>query len=428
MVRSIFRFCSAMAGCALGLGGGAGSASAQLAAGNPDVQMFIEQTVCFGDPTGLFLERCAETENNGTFANISTDSESSLNPSQTGISASNALAIAQALATDTEKRLKSLRAGEGDDKGEPSDTIASFGPWSVFTTIEGEWFDQSRRAFDNERGFDGDRVRGSVGADRRIGRTGHIGAMISYETYKLTFDREPAAMGFIPLANAGSHRAETISGTAFATFELGGGGWIDVSAGYGTSDNDFRRNAIFQPSTRRTAVNVNTRGSADGDQIFASIGAGYDFSHGSWSVGPYLRGRYVRSEIDAYAETDIGPLSGLAIEVPQQKATSLAAILGLRSTYAIGTRWGVIVPQARAEYEHEFEDDARTTSVQFVLDPRNVGLPVTSDAPDRDHFNVGAGLLFVLPHGISPFIDYEALLGYAGFDRHRVAAGLRIEF
>ena len=31
------------------------------------------------------------------------------------------------------------------------------------------------------------------------------------------------------------------------------------------------------------------------------------------------------------------------------------------------------------------------------------------------------------PNGIMPFIDYEALLGYSNFDRHRVTAGIRFE-
>jgi uncharacterized protein YhjY with autotransporter beta-barrel domain len=119
--------------------------------------------------------------------------------------------------------------------------------------------------------------------------------------------------------------------------------------------------------------------------------------------------------------------TGLAMNVGKQKATSLAGIIGVRSSYAIGASWGVVVPQLRLEYEHEFEDDPRTTLTSFVLDPNNLQLPIVNDAPDRNYFNAGFGLLFVLPNGVMPYIDYEALVGYSGFDRHRVTAGIRFE-
>ena len=105
-----------------------------------------------------------------------------------------------------------------------------------------------------------------------------------------------------------------------------------------------------------------------------------------------------------------------------------AARQGARASYAISNSWGVLVPQARFEYEHEFEDDARATITALNLDPARNSFIVFNDAPDRDSFNIGAGLLFVLPNGWSPFIDYEGQVGYRDASRHRVTAGLRVEF
>lgn len=412
--------------------GGMGSPALAQSAGNADYQTFFGNTVC-NMPSGLFLDRCGETFDPSKpdgdpdqYANISGDSESSLNPSQTSVAASNALAKAQALAAETEKRLEGLRDEDNGKPGAGSDKIAGFGPWSVFANFQGEWFDQSRPAYSNERGYDGDRYGGTIGADYRIGTTSHVGLMLAYEKYSMTFDQELPGVNFVPQDNAGGTKSKTFTATVFASFSLSDSAWLDASAGLGWSDNDFRRNAVFQPSTRTLSREVRAAGSADGKQAFASIGVGYDYADGPLSIGPYVRGRYTHSEVDAYSETDLNN-TGLAMNVGKQKATSLAGILGVRSSYAIGASWGVVVPQIRLEYEHEFEDDPRTTLTSFVLDPNNLQFPIVNDAPDRNYFNAGIGLLFVLPNGVMPYIDYEALLGYSNFDRHRVTAGIRFE-
>lgn len=402
-------------------------------AGNSDYQAFFKQSVCgiggSGRPPSQPLgQRCFDTlEPNGTVANISSDSQSSLNPSQVSVSASSALPRARAQSEDAEKRLRRTRGDE--DAQEAGDEIASFGPVSLFANVEFEWFDQTRPAFANERGFDGDRVRGTFGFDYRLQGNAVIGAMAHFEDYKSVFDAEPAGVGFVPFENAGSARAKTWSMTVFGTVPLSEQAWLDGAAGLGWGDNRFRRNAVFQPSTRDPARTrpVRTAGKADGKQAFASLGIGYDASSGALSYGPYLRARYVRSTIDAYVEEDLSGTS-LNMRIGKQKATSLTTVAGGRLSYAISTSWGVILPEARIEYEHEFKDDPRTLIASFANDPGNIPLSVTSDRPDRNYFNAGAGLVFVLPDGIMPFVNYEGLFGYRQFDRHRLTLGLRLEF
>ena len=51
-----------------------------------------------------------------------------------------------------------------------------------------------------------------------------------------------------------------------------------------------------------------------------------------------------------------------------------------------------------------------------------------NDPPDRNYFNLGAGIVLVLPHGISPFVNYRSLVGYKDQSSHTVTAGLRVEF
>ncbi len=400
---------------------GAARAQAQTPPpGNAAYQAFFTAACANASPQLAAL--CASGPN----TNISTDSEPSLNPNQTAVAGSNALARAQALAATTEQRLEALR---DDAAGKPGSTARSaFNGVGVFASLQGEDFNQDRAQFANERGFDGRAYRFSAGVDRRLASGAVIGLSLSYGNYSSDFDPNRAGNAFIPLPDAGGVDVEDLTLTGYAGLTLSPGVWLDASAGIGFSDYDFRRNAIFQASTRNIPqTNILARGSADGRQYHAALGLGYDAAFGANSLGAYVRGRVVHTRIDSYAERDPAN-TGLALNIGASRGTSVVSIVGVRASRAISASWGVVVPQARFEYEHEFDDDPRPTATRLQADRGNTTFLVTNDAPDRDAFNAGVGLLFVLPNGWMPYVDYEALIGYRDFDRYRLTAGLRVEF
>jgi hypothetical protein len=53
---------------------------------------------------------------------------------------------------------------------------------------------------------------------------------------------------------------------------------------------------------------------------------------------------------------------------------------------------------------------------------------VRTDTPDRNAWNLGAGVLVILPNGWMPYLDFEVLEGYSDLRRERISAGLRVEF
>ena len=85
---------------------------------------------------------------------------------------------------------------------------------------------------------------------------------------------------------------------------------------------------------------------------------------------------------------------------------------------------GVIVPQASAEYVHEFLNDRRTID---AVGAGGVPVSFVTDPPDRDYFNIGGGVVFVLPDGISPFLSYSAQVANRFEELHTVTAGVRFE-
>jgi outer membrane autotransporter protein len=407
------RIAHAMAATGLAWLAGAGAAQAQ--AGNPAYQSYF-LSACVG-ATGPLATLCAASRG----GQLSGDSESSLNPNQTSVTGSTALARAQSLATVTERRLEGIR----DD--EASGAAARDGAFSLFGNVQGEWSDQDRAAFANERGFDADTTRITVGLDYRLSPAATFGASLSFGDYSSDFDGNLPGNAFAPQADAGGMDSEDITITLFGTFALSPQVYLDATAGLGFADYDLSRNATFQESNRLIPqTNVRATASPDGREYFGSLGIGYDAEMEGLSLGPYARLRTTKSRIDGYAEADGG--TGLGLRVSKSRNTSLVSILGLRASYAVSQSWGVIVPQARAEFEHEFDDDPRSTATSLLLDPARNAFRVTNDRPDRNSFNLGAGLLFVLPNGWMPYVDYEGLVGYRDSSRHRITAGLRVEF
>lgn len=403
---------SAVAGGAiLGLAGGAAHAQS---AGNAPYQAYFLQACA--SPTAQLAALCAASRG----GQISGDSESSLNPNQTAVSGSTALARAQSLAEATERRLEGLRDQDDEAKAE--------GGFSLFANVQGEWSDQDRGPYDNERGFDADAWRVTVGGDWRLSPTATVGVAVTYSDYSSDFDANRPGNAFTPQADAGGVDTEDVTVMVFGAVALSDSVWLDGSAGVGFADHKLRRNATFQESNRIIPqTNLSAVGSPDGREYHLAAGIGYDSQMGALSLGPYARVRYIRSKIDSYTERDLTG-AGLALSVSRARNTSFTSILGVRASYAASFSGGVVVPQVRAEFEHEFDDDVRTTTTSLVLDPARNAFRVTSDTPDRNAFNVGAGLLFVLPNGWAPFVDYEGQLGYRDASRHRVTAGLRVEF
>jgi outer membrane autotransporter protein len=95
---------------------------------------------------------------------------------------------------------------------------------------------------------------------------------------------------------------------------------------------------------------------------------------------------------------------------------------------AISTRFGVLVPQATAEWVHEFENDQRSVGFTFNDSLTRPRFLFQTDPPDRNFFNVGLGTVLVLPGGWSTFVNVRELLGYSGRTATSVTVGLRASF
>jgi uncharacterized protein YhjY with autotransporter beta-barrel domain len=153
-----------------------------------------------------------------------------------------------------------------------------------------------------------------------------------------------------------------------------------------------------------------------------------DFHRDAFAFGPTLELDYKQVAVNGFTES--GP-SGLDLAFGGMTSNSLLAKVGGFASYAIKTSFGVILPQVRARYLHEFLNDARTQSVEFAADTLpgadQRAFNIYTAQPDRNYLDWRASVLFQFPHGIAGFIDYGSAAGLQNISTHELNIGLRIE-
>lgn len=285
----------------------------------------------------------------------------------------------------------------------------------------------------NESGFEFTSAGVTVGADYRLTDNFILGVALNYQATDhdlddtLTINQQ--TLSSVP---GGGIDTQIFNVSLYGTFYIQKF-YIDSIITLGWSDYDIRRIIRYdnQHNGAGETVPVDQVATAntDGNQFSFSFGLGYDFTLGGLTVGPYARINYLIVNIDGYRESidNTDPGFGWALAFRDQDADSLLSVIGAQASYAISTGFGVILPQVRFEWNHEFANDRRTITANFVADPERQPIRFTTDAPDRNFLVLGAGLAVTLPHGWSAFGDYEALLALEDFSRHAFTVGVRKE-
>jgi len=275
-----------------------------------------------------------------------------------------------------------------------------------------------------EPGFDLESWGVLVGLDYRLGDHLVIGAALGYAETDADFDQ-----------SGGDFQVDGVNVLAYGLYQVGGF-YLDGTLSLGWNDYDTRRRLSISSSI----INMNdtVRADFEGRQNGFSVGGGYDYAPGGWSLGPYARYDFLRTRIDQYAEktgrtaaevaSDPQPIDSAPLAVGDQEIISSTAALGARVSYAWSTPFGVVLPQIRGEWIHEFDNQSREVAASFIADAGNNTFIITTDDPDEDYFNLGAGLSAVFPHGIGAFVYYETPIALAEVTAHYLTAGVRYEF
>ena len=293
-----------------------------------------------------------------------------------------------------------------------------FGPWGLF--INGTITVGEKDETTNEAGFDFDTQGITVGLDYRLSDNAVLGGAFGYVNTDTELN-----------ANGGGLDGSGYSLTLYGTYYQSDNFYLDGSFSYGWNDYEQDRNVRYTLASNDTAVDQTLLADYDGEQLSFSLGGGYEFNKGAFSFGPVGQLQYINADVDGYQERAADPSasgSGWTVELEDQEYESLTLSLGGQTSYAMSQSWGVLVPQARFDWVHEFDDDNRLVSGRFLGDPSRTRFTLPTDESDSDYFNLGVGVSAIFSEGKSAFFYYQTTVGFEDLEHHNFSGGLRWEF
>jgi hypothetical protein len=159
--------------------------------------------------------------------------------------------------------------------------------------------------------------------------------------------------------------------------------------------------------------------------------------------------------VDGYTEqariSDTGADGGMNLRVDDYDIDSKRTIAGIQVSRNYSTNFGVLVPSARFDWYHEFEDAGQTVDAKYALEDdlaAEVGGPFSSgigfgsdgtanclscfriltDDPEADYFVLGIALAARFKNGLQGFIGWDGLLGYDDLTSNSFTLGIRGAF
>jgi uncharacterized protein YhjY with autotransporter beta-barrel domain len=269
----------------------------------------------------------------------------------------------------------------------------------------------------------------TAGVDYRLTNHLIVGLALGHSSGSATFSD-----------GSGRLDSKSNSGSLYATYYQEAF-YVDMMGTFGHISYDAARSTAFSINSNTQSLPSNcsggdcsviTTGSTGARQTAFNTNVGYSFNQGAFTYGPDVAINYTRVKVNAFEESD-PYASGLSLSFGEDTGESLLAKAGGHVSYAIKLPFGVLLPEARAHYIHEFKNDQRALSVHFSSDPfaDTATGPVSNfvvftDAPDRGYFDWAAGASAQFAFGISAFIDYNSIV--SSYQRvHEFALGLRFE-
>jgi outer membrane autotransporter protein len=323
--------------------------------------------------------------------------------------------------TPVERRLRALRGDEEEAGGAQAAARLDSGV-SVFFSADFGDRDREQTAF--EDGYGSDLWAVTAGADYPFSESVVGGLAFNYTSWNGDYD------------TGGGFESNAYGLIGYASIRPADRFFVDAMLGYAWKDfsEDRRRfytreivNAGLVPGQAETQVFGGRVDSDRDDGVFSGrVLVGYDHPLQGFTVGPRLALDFAYTDMDGYSEKGT---TGLELKYASDSRTSVKSRLGLYGSSAISTGFGVVVPHASADWVHEFADDRRAVSAQFVQDLRSnpTRFSFDTDKPDRNAYELAAGAVLVLPHGVQAFANVRWLTGDEYYDSVVGVLGVRID-
>jgi uncharacterized protein YhjY with autotransporter beta-barrel domain len=244
---------------------------------------------------------------------------------------------------------------------------------------------------DGDDGYKFDTTGLSAGIDYRFNRNLAVGVGMGY-------GRDVSDIG----DNGSRSTGKAYTTAIYASYHPGQNFFIDGLAGYQWLSFDSQRYL--------TSGGGFADGERDGGQWFASVSAGSKFQVEQFQISPYARLDVARATLDEFTENG-DPSS--ALHYGEQDISTTTGNLGLTLNYKVPISFGVISPQVRLEYQHDFQGDSAITMNYADM----FGGPIyhtSIDGLGKDRFMLGLGVNVQTVQDFALRLEYRGLFGSDG--------------
>ena len=366
-----------------------------------------------------------------------------LSPQRYQIFGDIALADANFLALNVDERLNNLRDGSEsiDTSAVGGDTAFNGGGESIAGWTKNDGKDAKDHKTELEppkekrwgffasgdvvlENFDGDKDLSSskftssglvLGLDGRINEDWVVGALFDYQYTSATMD------------NLGSKANVASYGGGLYSGYHNGGYFANGLAAFSRNDYDTSR-AVIIPTVGGIVPGIARFAGANthGNQFDLNVDGGYDFNVcPNVTAGPIAGLQYVHLGVDDFSELGAGAAD---LAVSNADVNSLRSRLGGRIEYRKQIAKEVaFAAETRAEWQHEFLNDSRAISADFIGSGLG-GFAVQTTAPQRDAAVLGAGLNVTVRNRMTIFTDYDVQVGQSSWFEQSIRAGLKFSF
>ena len=279
----------------------------------------------------------------------------------------------------------------------------------------------SRDLTSRENGFSFNNTGVVGGADYRLTPQLAVGAAFTYTHSDTDFDTSSLS------PSGQSIRSDLYQGTIYATYSVTDSLFVNGNVMFGGGTTDSRRHIVI-PSNNPAVPGVDSfaTGSFGVDSDSVNVGVGYTLPLGWVTLTPTARFQYLRTSSDGFTETGAG---GVDLTYGGSGHHSVLSFIGGQAQTAIPTRFGVLYPNARFEWAHQYNNGNSAVSVAYSNDPLLLSsFVLPADNPSKDYFDLGVGLAMQLSPTQSAFVNYDAILGLNHTSYNSFIAGLRFVF
>ena len=270
--------------------------------------------------------------------------------------------------------------------------------WGAFLSGTGEWVKVGDT--ENARGYDLQTGGFTLGMDYKFTPNLAIGVSAGY-----------AGTG-VDLANNGR---VFVNGGNFGIYGTYYTGEFYTDAAVNGGYNSYQ--------THRSALQGTARGNADGGELNALFGTGYDFKKGALTFGPTATFNYTNVRLNQFTES--GSLAPL--DIHGENGESLRSAVGVKASYEWKMGKVTIKPEVRAAWQHEFGDTTYSLDSSFANGAGNV---FTTSGPKigRDSLLVSPGFAVQFNERVSAYVYYDGELARTNYQSNSVTGGFSIAF